>query len=206
MLSQHLFEQLQQRWGCTINRFADHLNSRLSRFTLPVDEFELGIRTGSMVVFKHERDRFRNVTSGYLATIGERPVATPKRILIGLPFFAYLLSKDWYNVEEGYRWMPKTAELLIGGPSNAEEKLNVRGFCGAAQLRDGPIRLSIEVNKVAMPDTQINDCAQSFQLKFPLAAFTGQAQLRVVFRVNKTNRIDPDVRELGIAMEEVRVQ
>ena len=126
--------------------------------------------------------------------------------MVALPYFAYLLSKDWYTAEDGYRWMPKSAELTLGGPSSEKEMLQVKGFCGQAQLRDGPIRLSVEVNKVALQDTEIKDCTQPLLLKFPLETFAGQQLLKVVFRVNKTNRIDPDIRDLGIAIQEVRVQ
>lgn len=178
----------------------------LSDLTLPTEDFELGIRADTLVVFKYEKDRLRNTTLGYQATLSPRSNAPPKRVVVALPYFAYLLSKDWYTAEDGYRWMPKSAEVTIGGPSSAKEMLQVKGFCGAAQLRNGPILLSVEVNKVAMQDTEIKDCSQPLLLKFPLQAFAGQQQLKVVFRVNKTNRIEPDIRDLGIAIQEVRVQ
>ena len=178
----------------------------LSDLTLPMEDFELGIHADTLVVFKYERDRLRNTTLGYQATLSTRSNAPPKRVVVALPFFAYLLSKDWYTAEDGYRWMPKSAELTLGGPSSEKEMLQVKGFCGQAQLRDGPIRLSVEVNKVALQDAEIKDCTQPLLLKFPLETFAGQQQLKVVFRVNKTSRIEPDIRDLGIAIQEVRVQ
>ena len=154
-----------------------------------------GLANDSVVVYRFENDRLRNVTAAYQST---HVVVMPKKVLLGMPAFTYLLGPEWYAAEDGYRWMPQSASLTIAGG----EKLIVRGFCAPAQLKNGPIRLTLEVNKVTLKETQITDCDRPFERSFPL---TNQPELHVIIRVDRTMQIPPDARQLGIAIEEVRV-
>ncbi len=176
-----------------------------SSFTLADDVVRHGIKDGSVVVFNFEKSRFQNVTETYQAALVSSPDALPKKVRIGINAYSYLLGSGWYPPEGNYRWMGQSAGLRIGGPIEAKEKLYVSGFCAPAQLKNGPIRLTVFVNKTPLQTALISNCDVPFQLSFPLKGFEKEDQLVLEFQVDKTTKIAPDVRELGIAMDEVRI-
>ena len=176
-----------------------------SSFTLPDDVVRHGIKDGSVVVFDFEKGRFRNVTETFQTALGSSR-ALPRKVMLGVNAYAYLLKSGWYAPDGDYRWMGKSAGLTIGGSPKAEAKLYVSGFCAAAQLKSGPIRLSVFVNQKALPVALIGNCDQPFQLSFPLNGFEKNERLLLEFRVDRTIQIAPDLRELGVAMTEVRIE
>ena len=175
-----------------------------SSFTLPNDVVSHGINDGSLVVFNFEKGRFQNVTETYQAALGS-PGALPKKVMLGVNAYAYLLQGGWYPPEGNYRWMGQSAGLRIGGPSDPTSKLRVSGFCAPAQLNNGPIRLTVSVNNALLVTTEISNCDQPFQLSFALKDYEKAGQLAVEFQVDKTTKVAPDIRGLGIAMDEIRI-
>ena len=176
-----------------------------SSFTLPDDVVRHGITDGSVVVFDFEKGRFRNVTETYQTALGPRLDALPNRVMIGVTAYSYLLEGGWYAPDGDYRWMGKSARLQMGGSLKADAKLYLSGFCAPAQITNGPIRLSVFVNETALPVALIGNCDQPFQLSFPLNGFEKNQRLLLEFRVDRTIQIAPDLRELGVAMNEVRI-
>lgn len=174
-----------------------------SSFTLPDDVVRHTINDGSLVVFNFENGRFQYVTETYQIALGSSSAALPKKVLLGVKAYAYLLQGGWYPPEGNYRWMGHSAGVRIAGPAEAITKLNLSGFCAPAQLNNGPIRLSVLVNKESLEPAQISNCDLPFKLSFPLKGFQKADQLVINFHVDKTIVVAPDVRQLGIALDEV---
>ena len=173
-----------------------------SSFTLPNDVVSHGINDGSLVVFNFENGRFQNVTETYQAALGS-PGALPKKVMLGVNSYAYLLQGGWYPPEGNYRWMGQSAGVRIGGPSEANTKLHLSGFCAPAQLNNGPIRLSVFVNEKSLEPALISNCDLPFKLSFPLNGLQKADQLVINIHIDKTIAVAPDVRQLGIALDEV---
>ena len=150
--------------------------------------------------------QFRDVSTEHLALL--RRVAgsaeAPKNIEIGDPAFAYLLKSGWYAVEPGYRWTSKSAVAVLGNPAPGEH-LEVQGFCAPEEVRTTPIRLTIFANDVALGTVALDKCATPIRVSEVLSSVPRRTQLEVRLDVDHTVRVGADLRDLGVAIESIRI-
>jgi hypothetical protein len=59
----------------------------------------------------------------------------------GDPQHAPRLGREWYPIENGFRWMPKVAVVRIAGPKTAQDKLYVTGYAAPSALASGPVTM-----------------------------------------------------------------
>jgi hypothetical protein len=176
----------------------------VGEFVLPAEEVAKGLDDDALAVYDVRGPRLRNITSAYASQPHE--LGLPRRVDAGNPLTAPLLGPEWYGADGNHRWMPKRASVRMAGPVAAGQKLYLRGFYPADQLRNGPVRVSVSVDGSALGDATIA-AGGNFELAFPLAGVVvGQQSIEVVVEVSRTFRAGTDVRDLGLAFGEFEVR
>lgn len=173
----------------------------VNRFVLPAGVARRVLEEGRLVIYSVETDRLRNITSVYSQTARFRWQAEgePRQVDVGEPIFAHQLGSGWHPIDVRHRWSAKRATLRLGGPRTPEEELHVEGFCPAVRLKDGPVRLTISVDGLALPGVWVGEPAGRFRFAFQLPAATlGRASIEVSVEVDRTLRLPGDRRELGL--------
>lgn len=130
-----------------------------------------------------------------------------RKIVPGLPMFANNLGEGWYAPEGNYRWMAKRASLRVPGPRSPSERLYLGGYCPAAQIANGPVRLSVsaEGRPIGQLLVDVRDAVFIHSVALP-KELTGKPLVEVTLEVDRTFRVPPDPRDLGMAfnMFEIR--
>ncbi len=179
-------------------------------FTAPAEAVLRALDSGAALVFRFEGDRFRHTTAGYKARLSASHLASsaPAKLDLGNPMFEYLLGPGWFQPQDGYRWMAKTARATLAGPVSAGARIHVRGFCAPAQLGPGPLHLTVTAETAAAPTRfTIESCAASFDFAAPLPpALSGRPRFQLTLEVDRAAAIPPDTRTLGLAIETLEVR
>ena len=86
------------------------------------------------------------------------------------------------------------------------EKLYLRGYYPADEIRKGPVGVQVTVNGVMLREARIAS-GGDFELAYPLPdALVGQAAIDVVVEVSRTFHAGADVRDLGLSFGEFEVK
>ena len=164
------------------------------------------LKRDQAVVYSVKEAKLRNVTRSY----GEALLAAhPKpelssRVDLGVTYYDEQLGPGWYEPQPGFRWMSAHGILYLAGPSEAGNKLYVRGNCLEEQLREGPLHLSISVDGRALPVSTIDRDHRDFVFEYDLPAdLVGRAKIEVALAVDRTYRVPDDTREYGLVLAEV---
>ena len=176
-------------WGCDISRFFVNLDD-----AVPV------LRSDQSRVFALEGRRVRDVTQAYLKTASVDFASThPDFIDIADPMFQNRLGPTWYPAERGYRWMPKTATVRIHGPTKSGQILEASGYCPAAVVAQGPLKVSFRADGIALGTSTLTQPDQLFTLKFGWPAeLVGRPMLEVEIEVSRTLAPPGETRPLGL--------
>jgi hypothetical protein len=173
-------------------------------FVLPPDVTSNALDRQEVVVYDVRGPRLRNITSAYASQ--PRDASLPRRVDAGSPLSAPLLGPEWYAPDGGHRWMPRRASLRMAGPAAAGEKLYLRAYYPADQLRNGPVSVAVTVDGLPLAPMPI-PAGGSFELAFPLpAAVLGKPEMAVTVEVSRTFRAGADIRDLGLAFGEFEVK
>ncbi len=118
---------------------------------------------------------------------------------VGNPMYAARLGPTWYPIENGFRWMPKVATVMIAGPKTASEKLWVSGYAAAAALASGPVTMHFRVAGKEVGKETLTKPNVRFEAAFPIPAdLIGQYEVEVAVEAGKTFTPPSDRRELGM--------
>ena len=167
-------------------------------FVLPPEQIDYN----RLAVYDVRGPQLRDITSTFASQ--PRDTGLPHRVDVGNPLYARLLGPEWYAAEGNHRWMPKRATVQIGGPTTPGQRLYLRGYYPAEQLRAGPLTVAVTVDGVALTPAQIT-AGGNFELAFALPdGVTGP--LSVAVEVSRTFRAGSDVRDLGVVFGEFEVK
>jgi hypothetical protein len=149
---------------------------------------------------------FREVTEAHLALLRKSTGSgeAPKDLQVADPAFAYLLKSGWYATEPGYRWTSKSAAAVLGNPAPGEH-LEVRGFCAPEEVRTAPIRLTVLGNDVPLSTLTLDKCTAPIRVLEALTSVPRRPQFEVRIEVDHTVRVGADLRDLGVAIESIRI-
>ncbi|HEY1495507.1 MAG TPA: hypothetical protein VGF49_13240, partial [Candidatus Solibacter sp.] len=162
----------------------------IAEFTAPAYAVEGAIQRGELVVYDVRAPRLRNITSRYTAP---RDQQLPRRIDAASPLTAALLGPEWYPADNGIRWMAQRATLRIGAPTQAGQKLYLRGISPA------PLTVSVTAAGVPLPSAALR-AAGNFDLAFDLpASAVGSPELKIALSVDHVTRPATDPRDFGLA-------
>jgi len=171
---------------------------RIREFILPPDAVARALANRALVVYDARGPRLRNVTAEWSAS--PRQGKLPLRVDVGNPLDADLLGPEWYPSEGDHRWMPKRATLRMAAPAAAGQQLYLQGNCSSAQVRAGPLAVTVTAGGTKLPAASLSSCEKSFELAFPLPpSVVGQPEMKLEIEVDRTFRPPSDQRELGLA-------
>jgi len=182
----------------------------VSEYVLPSAVAIRALEEDRAVVYSAADDeRLRNITLIVRETARTRwgEPELPWRVDAGSPLFAEQLGPTWHDIEGAYRWMPKSATVLLRGPVAPGAKLFLSGFCAAEQVKAGPLRVTVAVDGTPAGRAELTKGGAAFDLAFPLpAASVGKPKMEVSIEVNRTFVVPSDGRELGLVFGTISVR
>jgi hypothetical protein len=166
-----------------------------------------GIRSGKIAVYEVYGERLRNVTQLYGAMLDAKvSLKFPRVIDTGVPLYSVLLPEGWYAPEDGHRWMSKRATAEIAAPENEGASLTISGTCPDAHFQHGPLMLTVSVDGYTFPASKIDSSNTQFTFSYPLpAGSSAKRKLNVALEVDRTVRLPPDERDLGVSIRLLEV-
>ena len=172
----------------------------VSKFVLPADEARRGLDRDQVVVYRAGNGPLRNITHQYEPPAGPAAASGPLRIDMADPLVTDRLGRGWYPLESGFRWMPRTASVRMPGPRTARQRLYVTAICPAAQIRNGPLAMTVTVDGVRLPPAQFTKGNAESTFDFPLPPeAAGKSEIDITVEVSRTVRVGADLRDLGLA-------
>ncbi len=125
----------------------------------------------------------------------------------GNPFFQKRLGAGWYQIEDGYRWMGKSASLQLGGPVSPAPRLQISGYSPAPVLAQGPLELTVRVENNLVGSALLKNPDEHFHLDFPVPPqLDGRYSVTVSLEVSRTIQIGADLRQLGLIFGTFRMK
>ena len=120
---------------------------------------------------------------------------------VASPGNAALLSGQWHEAENSYRWTGQRAAIQIAAPGQV---LTIQGFCVAEQVKGRPFGLTLTMDGAALSRQTVNDCSKPLRITAALPPNHGPFSLGI--DLDHTVRVGSDARDLGIAVESVSVR
>ncbi len=118
---------------------------------------------GDAVALTIVNGRIVNTTRSLRAVLGATPKAERSQVNAGDPTESGNLGGGWYNVENGYRWMGRSATVRLAGPSESGKKLGISGYAPAAVLAGGPVHLTVSADSVRLGRIVVDQPNQAFE-------------------------------------------
>lgn len=168
-------------------------------FIDPVNE-RRELDAGRATVLDVSAPPFRNITVEYRASLAAHPSsALSASVDLADPLATGQLGQGWYEIENGFRWMPKTATVVLPGPRDATQKLHITGFCPAPVLKAGPVSLQVSVEGEKYSPVWVRQPDAEFTFEFDLPArLLGQPRIEVTVEIDHTLTVPGDPRQLGM--------
>jgi hypothetical protein len=94
--------------------------------------------------------------------------------------------------------MPGRATVRLGGPRTAKDKLLLEGYCPEQQLSAGVLHLSVSVDGIPLPVSEIGNPESSFRRLMAVpSSLVGRDSVVVTISVDRVLH-DPSGRDLGL--------
>jgi hypothetical protein len=90
--------------------------------------------------------------------------------------------------------------LRMPGPRATGQRLYVTAICPAAQVKNGPLQMSLTVNGIRLAPAQFTrgNAESTFDFALP-PGIVGKSEIDITVEVSRTVRIGADLRDLGLA-------
>ena len=185
------------------------LDVRVEDYELPGGPTVYGLDHNQIVVYRVGGRRLKAITSLYINTTAQNLDTNPPQLVdLANPLFAYLLGPEWYAPEEGFRWMPRRANLRMGGPRTRSERLYLNGFCSPAELQAAatmPVRVWLD--GIPLGELLVKTGNNPFQFSLPIPdQLVGSKQVEVAVEAGRTFRTGLDGRELSLAFSSFEIR
>ena len=183
----------------------------ISRFVIGRDDALSLLTNHQALVFELKGRELSDITERYMAktqTASDRP----DFVAVADPHYRNLLGPTWYQIEQNFRWMPKTATVRIAGPreaGQAGQTLEVTGYCPAIVLSRRPLQVSFRGDGIKIGSVNLNRPDLPFDLKLPLPSdLIGRPWIEVEIEVSHTTQIagGGDPRTLGLVLQTFRIK
>jgi hypothetical protein len=144
-----------------------------------------------------------DTTERYRAIYKNRPLS---RVNAGNPLEASDLGGEWYGIENGFRWMGRSATVRLAGPQAKGEQLTIHGSAPKPVLSAGPLHLSVSADGSSLGRFSIENPDQ-FTASFPLPdACVGKTAITVALSLDRTLAQPGDLRKLGLIFGEFEIK
>jgi hypothetical protein len=174
----------------------------ISRFVITFEDALSLLEMHQALVVEIKGRDVRDITGQYLAR-AQFAAYHPEFVAVADPLYRDRLGPTWYKVEQNFRWMPQTATVKIAGPQKTGQILEVTGYCPAAIVAQGPLRVSFRGDDIDIGSASLTRPNQHFDLKLPLpSTLVGRPLIQLEIEVNRT--IQPggtDPRTLGLVLQ-----
>jgi hypothetical protein len=170
-----------------------------SKYVLAATTVRSALDKEAIEVYQAGGSRLKNVTRSYARTIALLGDTQPARVDAGVAVQDEQFGRDWYPRDQGFRWMAKHATLKIAGPRSPSEKLRIQGGCVAAELRGGPLHLTVSADGRALGTSEIRDCSQPLVSEYALPPdLVGHGSILLTLDVDRTYLSPADPRPFGL--------
>jgi hypothetical protein len=166
-----------------------------------------GIRSGDVAAYEVYGDKLRNITQLYGGMLGAKTAREfPRFIDTGVPLYSVVLPEGWYPPEDRHRWMSKRATAEIAPPEREGGTLTISGTCPDVHFSRGPLMLTVSVDGHPLPPSRIDPTNARFTFTYPLpSGLTEKRKLHIGLEVDRTIRLAPDERDLGVSISRIEV-
>jgi hypothetical protein len=153
-------------------------------------------------------NQFQDVTLPYRKVLGAQLLAARRTgVDLSNPLYASRLGEGWYPIENGARWMAKTASVTLSGLKTGAAKLVVTGFVPHALLARGPLPIRVRAEGKDLGSTTLTVPDKQFEIEFALPRESvGSYSMRVTLECGRTIRPPNDPRELGAVIQKIEVR
>jgi hypothetical protein len=179
----------------------------IKKYVLSLDGAIQALSDGA-VVFAVQQEGVEDISNGYRAIAAAEYAAAHKDFVdVGKPAYEQRLGPGWYRIENGYRWMGKSATVQLAGPQSPAQRLQITGYCPETLLAKGPLDLTVKVNGERAGSQTLQAPGGRFAVDLPVpAAVVGQTSITVTVEVNRTTTIPSDTRVLGLIFGTFRMK
>jgi hypothetical protein len=141
-----------------------------------------------------------DVTRSYTALLHTGVQASRHNFVnVGDAVYAAQLGPSWYKLENGTRWMGKSATVRLDGIEKDAQALFVTGYAPPALIDAGPVTMRFRGNEHDIGREEIVKPAGPFSLSFPLPkALLGQSVMEIEVSLSRVFMQPGDERDLGV--------
>ena len=176
----------------------------ISKFIISLDDAVSLLERHQATVFTLDNRTLRDVTASY--TVKAIAARSPDFINVADPMYAMHLGPTWYPAEDGFRWMPESATVKMGGPKSAGQKLHAKGFASALVLAKGPLEISFQADGMPLGRGTVKQ-EGTFDMEFALPDnLVGKPEIELAMKVNRTTQAPGDSRTFGIVFNTFQIQ
>jgi hypothetical protein len=141
----------------------------------------------------------QDVTASFVATLGQQALQSGRDYVdVGNSVYASRIGPEWYQVENGFRWMPRRATVELAGPKSATERLYVTGYGAGAALAGGPLTVTLRVKDREIGSGKVTEADRPFAFDLPIPGGLDSQALPLTIEVSRTFHPNGDPRELGL--------
>jgi hypothetical protein len=168
-----------------------------SRFTIAPEDAMRLLNRNQLTVLDAGAAAPRDVTDSFAATLGQQALQSGRNFVdVGSPVYASKIGPEWYQVENGFRWMPRRATVELAGPKSPKERLYVTGHGAGAALAGGPVTVTLRVKEKEIGSGKVTEADRPFAFDVPIPV--GRETLLLTVEVSRTFHPPGDPRELGL--------
>jgi hypothetical protein len=168
----------------------------------------LALKTGRAVIYEASGEKLLNITDFYskLALSTWKPELS-QAVDAGEPLFGDQFGKEWYPIENGFRWMPQQATVRLGGPKTTGQKLHLSGFAPGELFQGGPIHLTVIADGEALSTFTLEAKDNEFDLTAEMPARSlGRIETLITLQTDRIYIPPGDGRKLSLAFGKFRIQ
>ncbi|HMF76832.1 MAG TPA: hypothetical protein VK604_14325, partial [Bryobacteraceae bacterium] len=177
-------------------------------YVLPAAVTLMALERGQAVVYEASGERLLNITGFYskLAVSTLRP-EMPRSVDAGDSLYSDQFGKGWFGIENGHRWMSQKAEVRLGAPKAAGEKLYLSGHAPEELLQAGPVHLTVSADAVVVSTFTLQATDSQFDLAAEMpAGSVGKAETLITLSVDRVLVPPDDGRKLSLVFGKLRIQ
>jgi hypothetical protein len=158
------------------------------------------LSTNQARVLAVSSDGVHDITRGYQLVLHADPRATRiDAVDAGDPAAAESFGPSWFPPEGGFRWMPKSATVLLSAPTTPTQRLYITGFSPAAVLQSGPVTMTLRADQRELGRAVLKNPNTQFAFDFALPNdLVDKQSIEISVELDKVLHAPSDNRELGM--------
>ncbi len=172
----------------------------IADYIAPASEALNALRQNRAIVISVSSSGLLDVTEAYKKILAAQFLTLNRwGVDAGDPLYTSRLGPEWFPIENGFRWMPRSATFEIAGPSGPGESLVLSGFLPPAVAASGPVHLSVAANGIPAGTIALDPPSHPFVEAVPLPPqVTGVYLIKITLAVDRVTHFPGDRRDLGL--------